>query len=127
MLITNYLAAVPEMVRFPMAFTETMGSFQILRWQVFGSIQGDTEWLLKEDGPPPPVGSEHIHAWCTQLWHVMVMTWSHEKYHGPQVVNTVARLPGNADSRKLRILQLLGADKPRRSIHEIMEGNTPFH
>lgn len=56
MLITNYLAAVPEMV--------------------FGSIQGDTEWLLKEDGPPPPVGSEHIH-----------------------VVNTVARLPGNADSQ----------------------------
>ena len=35
--------------------------------QVFGSVQGDTDWLLKEDGPPPPVGSEHIHAWLTQL------------------------------------------------------------
>eukprot|EP00439_Symbiodinium_sp_Y106_P047823 s4308_g6.t1 len=56
MLITNFLAAVPDMV--------------------FGDIQGDTDWLLKEEGPPPPVGSEHIH-----------------------VMNTVARLPGNCDSQ----------------------------
>ncbi|CAJ1347259.1 unnamed protein product [Effrenium voratum] len=56
MLITNYLAAVPDMV--------------------FGNIQGDTDWLLKEEGPPPPAGEEHIH-----------------------VVNSVTRLPGNADSQ----------------------------
>lgn len=42
MLITNYLASVPDMV--------------------FGSIQGETEWLMKEEGPPPPVGSEHVHV-----------------------------------------------------------------
>ena len=66
MLITNYLAAVPEMVPFSIdaSFSAAMHSTSRLagRWQVFGSIQGDTEWLLKEDGPPPPVGSEHIHA-----------------------------------------------------------------
>eukprot|EP00913_Durusdinium_trenchii_P005471 g5099.t1 len=56
MLITNYLAAVPEMVS--------------------GNIQGDTDWLLKEDGPPPPVGNDQIH-----------------------VINTVARLPGCCDSQ----------------------------
>eukprot|EP00931_Biecheleriopsis_adriatica_P086449 TRINITY_DN61125_c0_g1_i1.p1 TRINITY_DN61125_c0_g1~~TRINITY_DN61125_c0_g1_i1.p1 ORF type:complete len:1003 (-),score=182.35 TRINITY_DN61125_c0_g1_i1:44-2947(-) len=55
MLIANYLAAVPELV--------------------LGEIEGDTDWLVKSDGPPPPVGEQHVH-----------------------VVNTVARLPGNWDS-----------------------------
>lgn len=56
MLITNYLAAVPELV--------------------FGSIEGDTDWLVSSDeGPPSMPGAENI-----------------------QVVNAVSRLPGNFDS-----------------------------
>ena len=59
MLITNFLAAVPDMVS-PTSCRMTYRHSGCV--EVFGDIQGDTDWLLKEEGPPPPVGSEHIHV-----------------------------------------------------------------
>ena len=63
--------------------------------------------------------------------------WRLLSVHGvAKVVNTVARLPGNADSHELRILQLLTwwcweRSPTRQSFHQIMEGNkhthTPIH
>ena len=80
--------------------------------EVFGDIQGDTDWLLKEEGPPPPVGSEHIHA-PHSLMFTPVSSESPAEEEAQiklvlrdEVMNTVARLPGNCDSRGLRVTQL---------------------
>ena len=86
-------------------------------------------------------GSSKNSFWTTsEWWKLYVMStfqWRLPSVHGvAKVVNTVARLPGNADSHELRILQLLTwwcweRSPTRQSFHQIMEGNkhthTPIH
>ena len=48
---------------------------------------------MKEEGPPPPVGSEHV--------HVRLLL---ESKCAIEIINTVARLPANADSGQLLVL-----------------------
>ena len=174
MLITNYLAAVPEMVPFidasknhraamhstsrPAAAGRSSGASKETPngcWKKMAPLH-QLEANTFMPGSPSP-GSDlseffeefedrSLICWCgssknsfsttSEWWKLYVMStfqWRLPSVHGvAKVVNTVARLPGNADSHELRILQLLTwwcweRSPTRQSFHQIMEGNKHTH